>query len=107
MRIRVRGAASEFMQIEFPQQHGARLLQLRPNRAVEVWDKLGEYFRAAGGTNPFGVAEIFQGQRDAMKGTAPSACCNFLLRFFGRCPRQLRSDSDVGAQPRFRRFDPV
>jgi hypothetical protein len=93
------------MHIQFSEENGSGLSELRCNGAVEVRDETLEQLCSSGVGDAFNVIEIFQPEGDAVKGSPASSRRDFPLCPPGLFSCQVGKKGDERIQLRFEGFN--
>ena len=98
-------AACEFVAARFTDQDGAGRVQLLHDRRIEVRHKAFQHFGPHFGQDAFGIAIVFDADRDAVQGTAIAPGGDFPVGALSGRQRQVRGHRGVGLHRRLGLFD--
>ena len=93
--------------MQFAKEHGTSSFKVIDDGGIRVRPPFAQYFACAGSRNAFGPAEILDGDRHAMKRSAPLARGDLLVGSFGLLQRRIIQDGEVSAKSRVKLVDTI
>ena len=100
-------AISKLVKVLFSQQHSACIFQSPHNFGVLGWNALFEQSARRRGSNPGGIKDVLQRQRNAVQRPSPTPMLDVLLRLTRLAPRRFRSYGDKRVKRGIQPFNPL